>query len=110
MNGFLLKLLASAVKDPDIRAFLFELAERMGKVMLPGLVSVIPAAVGAGMKSIGDRIGGGVHMPDLPELVDDIRNGVNQLLPDGIDIPFVSDAFENLTGFDLSDILTGRHQ
>jgi hypothetical protein len=44
-------------------------------------------------------------MPDLGDIEEDVRNGVNALLPEDIDI--LSDAFEAVTGFDLSDILTG---
>jgi hypothetical protein len=108
MNGFLLKLLANAVKDPDIRAFLFDLAERVGKTLLPGLASVIPAAVAAGIKGLGDLIPD-IHMPTIHEVEADIRTGVNALLPNDVDIPFISDAFEKVTGFDLTDIITGRH-
>jgi hypothetical protein len=107
MNKFLLNLLVEAVKNKDIRAFLLEVSERMAKVMLPGLASIIPAAVGAGIKAFGGLVPD-IHLPELDHIVETIRTDVNQMLPDGIDIPFVSDAFRNATGFDLSDILTGR--
>jgi hypothetical protein len=51
-----------------------------------------------------------IHLPGLDEITTDIHNGVNALLPDDIDIPFLSDAFEKATGFDLTDVLTGRHK
>ena len=109
MNGFFLNLLVSAVKNPDIRAFLLEVAERMGKVLLPGLSSIIPAAFAAGVKLLSDH-NPGLNLPGLPDLTKAIHDGVNAMLPDDVDIPFISDAFEKVTGFDLSDILTGRQK
>lgn len=112
MQTFLLNLLIKAVENDKIRAFLLQLAERIATtlvpMLLPKLASIIPAAVGAGIKGLGDIIPD-IHLPELPDVVETIRTDVNKVLPEGIDIPVVSDAFRNITGLDLSDILLGQH-
>jgi hypothetical protein len=107
MQAFLLKLLVAAVQNPDIRAFLLEVVDRLAATLLPKLASVIPVAIGAAAARFGDILGH-VDLPSAPEIVEDIRKEVNHALPDGIDIPILSDAFEKVTGIDLTDILTGR--
>jgi hypothetical protein len=107
MQGFLLKLLVSAVQNEQIRRFLFEVVDRLATLLLPKLAAVIPVAVGAGIKGLGDILPD-IDIPDLPDVVETVRRGVNNQLPDGIDIPIVSDAFEQFTGLDLSDLLLGR--
>jgi hypothetical protein len=101
--GVLLKLLA----DEKVQAFLMQIVDRLAEVLLPKLASVVPAAVAAGIKGLGDLIPD-LHLPGLEEVTKDIHDGVNALLPEDIDIPFISDAFEKVTGIDLTDILTGR--
>lgn len=107
MQKFLLNLLVAALKNDDIRAFLFEVVDRISATLLPKLAAVIPGAVAAGIKGLGDLIPD-LHMPDLGDIEEGVRKGVNALLPEDIDIPILSDAFESVTGFDLSDIITGR--
>jgi hypothetical protein len=116
MQTFLLSLLVKAVENEKIRAFLLEFAERIGQYLLPKLASLFPtfaAATGTVMLSQLKQL-----LPDLSHLVtpelgpvaNEIRDQINTALPDGIDIPLVSEAVKGLTGFDLSDWLTGRGQ
>jgi hypothetical protein len=107
MQTFILALIVKAVQNDKIRTFLFEVVDRLAAVLLPKLASVIPVAVGAGIKGLGDIIPD-IDLPGLPDVVETVRRGVNNQLPDGIDIPLVSDAFEQFTGLDLSDLLLGR--
>lgn len=107
MQAFILKLLVAAVQNPDIRAFLLEVVDRLATTLLPKLAAVIPAAVGAGIKGLGNLFPD-VHIPDLHDIQEGIRNDINAALPEDIDIPILSDAFEKVTGIDLTDILTGR--
>lgn len=101
-QSFILRLLVEAVKNPDIRAFMFELVDRLGDRLLPKLGSLIPLAAAAAAKRLGD-------IPDsVGDLTEHIRQGVNEALPEGIDIPFISEAWRNVTGFDLSDVIFGR--
>lgn len=109
LNKFIIGLLASALQDERIRAFMFELVERLAARLLPNLAAVIPAATGAGIKAFGELLDH-VNLPSLPEVTETIRAGVNELVPDDVDIPILSDAFEKATGIDLSDILTGRNR
>lgn len=109
IQSFILKLLVEAVKNPDIRGFLLELFDRMADRLLPKLAAVIPAAVGAGIKGLGDLIPN-IDLPDVGQVVETVRDGVNELLPQDIDVPLLSDAFESVTGFDLSDVLMGRNR
>src|SRR4051812_46180709 len=104
MQGFLLKLLVAAIQNDKIRAFLFELVDRLAPLLLAKLAAIIPAAVGAGIKGLGDIIPN-ITVPALHEITEDIRGKVNDLLPADIDIPILSDAFEGVTGFDLTDWL-----
>ena len=110
MQAFVLGLLVKAISDPKVREFLLEGFERAGTALadrlLPNLSALIPLSVGTGLKEFADRLN--IDLPDLPEVVDTIRDGVNHALPDGIDIPIVSDLFRDVTGFDVSDILFGR--
>ena len=108
LHTFMLKLLVEAVKNPDIRAFLFEVVDRLGQLLVPKLAAIIPAAVGAGLKGLGDLIDG-IDLPGLPEITESIRGTVNDMLPEDIDIPILSDALQRATGFDLTDFLGGKH-
>lgn len=104
MQGFLLNLLVAAVKNKEIREFLFQLVDRLAPLLLTKLAAIIPAAVGAGIKGLGDIIPN-IAVPALHEITEDIRGKVNELLPADIDIPILSDAFEGVTGFDLTEWL-----
>lgn len=111
MQAFVLGLLVKAIENPEVRKFLLEGFERVGaslaELLLPKLSALIPLSVGAGLKEFSDKLN--IDLPGLSDVVNTIRDGVNAELPDGIDIPFVSEAFRNVTGgFDLSDILFGR--
>lgn len=103
MQKFVVGVLLKVLQDPKTQAFLLQMVDRVVELLLPKLASVIPAAVAAGIKAFG-----GVNLPDLDEVAKAVHDGVNQLLPEDIDIPILSDAFESLTGIDLTDILTGR--
>lgn len=107
MQGFLAGVAVKTLTDPQIQALLLKVADRIADALLPKLAAIIPAAVGAGMKGLGDLLDG-IDLPDVDHVVEGIRAGVNQQLPDGIDIPILSDAFRNTTGLDLSDIILGR--
>ena len=109
LQSFALKLVIAALENEKVREFLLECVDRAADVLLPKLAALIPAAVGAGMKGLGDLLDG-IDLPDIDQVVEDIRAGVNQQLPDGIDIPVLSEAFRNTTGLDLSDILLGRRR
>ena len=104
---FLINLAAEAVKNPDTREFLLEFADRIGDRMLPKLGSLIPLSAAAVVKRLGNAVG--VDVPEsIEELTELARGEVNKALPNGIDLPFISDAFRNVTGFDLSDTIFGR--
>jgi hypothetical protein len=109
VQNFLVGVLVKLLADPKTQEFLLKVVDRLAEVLLPKLAAVVPAAVAAGIKGLGDLIPD-IHLPGLDEITTDIHNGVNALLPDDIDIPFLSDAFEKATGFDLTDVLTGRHK
>lgn len=104
---FLVNVVAEAVKNPDIREFLLEFADRIGDHVLPKLASLIPLSVTAGMKQLGDAVG--IDIPEsVGELTETVRQEVNEALPQGIDIPILSEVWRNVTGFDLSDTILGR--
>lgn len=104
---FLINLAAEAVKNPDTREFLLEFADRIGDRMLPKLGSLIPLSAAAAVKRLGNAVG--VDIPESIEtLTNVVRTEVNKALPDGIDIPYISEAWRNVTGFDLSDVILGR--
>lgn len=107
MKKFLISVMVGVLSDPKVQEFLLQIVDRLGALLLPKLGAIIPAAVGAGIKALGDLIPD-IHMPELHEITEDIRGGVNALLPTDVDIPILSDAFEKVTGIDLTDILTGR--
>jgi hypothetical protein len=103
--GILIKLLA----DPKTQEFLLKIVDRLAEFLLPKLAAVIPAAFAAGVKLLEDHLPD-VKLPGLPEITEAIRTGINGLLPEDVDIPILSDAFEKITGLDLTDILTGRQK
>lgn len=108
IEKFALNLLLAALRNEEVRAFLLEVVDRLAAQLLPKLAAVIPAAVGAGIKGLGDLAK--LNLPDLPDVVEKIRDGVNQQLPDDIDLPVLSDAFESITGLDLTDWLKDRRR
>jgi len=109
MQNFFVAVLVKLLSDPKVQALLLQVVDRLAVILLPKLAAVIPGAVAAGIKGLGDLIPD-IHMPELGDLTEGVRDGVNALLPEDIDIPILSDAFEKITGIDLTDILTGRHQ
>jgi hypothetical protein len=93
-----------------MEALLARLAIKIGEYLLPRVAALIPLVAATVVKEVVDKIPD-IDIPGLSnvfDLTETIRDGVNNGLPDGIDIPFVSDAFENITGFDLSDSLFGK--
>lgn len=108
IEKFALNLLLAALRSEEVRAFLLEIVDRLGDQLLPKLAAVIPAAVGAGIKGLGDLAQ--LDLPDVGQVVEKIRDGVNQQLPDDIDLPRISDLFESTTGFDLTDWLKDRRR
>lgn len=63
------------------------------------LKALIPLAVAAGIKGLGDILPD-INMPDLPEVIGTVTRNI----PD-IDVPFLSDAVKSATGFDLTEWL-----
>lgn len=108
MQNFLAGVLMKLLADPKTQDFLLKIVDRLAAFLLPKLAAVIPAAFAAGVKLLEDHLPD-IKLPGLPEVTEVIRSGVNALLPEDIDIPILSDAFESITGIDLTDILTGRH-
>ena len=107
IEKFALNLLLAALQNKEVRAFLLEVVDRLAAQLVPKLAAVIPAAVGAGIKGLGDLTN--LDLPDVTEVVEKIRDGVNAQLPEDVDIPVLSDAFQSLTGLDFTDWLKGRH-
>lgn len=108
MQAFVLALIVKALENQQIRAFLLEFAEKLGAWLLPKLAALIPAAAGAALKVLTDKIPDLPNLGELPAVIDEIHNKVNDLLPEDIDIPVLSDVVKDLTGFDLSDWIKGR--
>lgn len=106
IEKFALNLLLAALRNQEVRALILEIVDRLGAQLLPKLAAVIPAAVGAGIKGLGDLTN--LNLPDVAVVVEKIRDGVNQQLPDDIDIPILSEAFEKATGIDFTDWLKAR--
>jgi len=75
-------------------------------VILPKLVGLMPLFGAQIVAAVIDHIPGASLLKPVEAIADDIRNTVNSQVPD-IDIPFVSDAVKNATGFDLTDFLRG---
>jgi hypothetical protein len=109
VQNFLVSILVKLLSDPKVQAFLMQIVDRLAETLLPKLAAVIPAAVAAGIKGLGGLIPD-IHLPGLDNITETIRSDVNALLPEDIDIPILSDAFEKITGLDLTDILTGRQK
>lgn len=118
MQKFVLNLLLSAikeaVKDDDVRAFIIELVLRLANQLrgdlLPALTAMMPIFAASMGKTFANLIPD-VHIPkSVGELADDIRDMANGEIPD-FDIPVLSDAVKNATGFDLTDWLNslGKH-
>lgn len=107
IEKFALNLLLAALRSEEVRTLILEVVDRLADRLLPKLAAVIPAAVGAGIKSFGDLTN--LNLPDVGQVVEKIRDGVNAQLPEDVDIPVLSDAFQSLTGLDFTDWLKGRH-
>ncbi len=107
IEKFALNLIVAALQNKEVRDFLLEIIDRLAAQLLPKLAAVIPAAVGAGIKGFGDLAN--IDLPDVGQVVEKIRDGVNAQLPEDVDIPVLSDAFEKVTGLDFTDWLKGRH-
>ena len=108
MQAFILGLIVKALENEKVRAFLLEFADKLGQFLLPRLAALIPAAAAAVLKVITDKIPGLPDLPDLPVVVDEIHSTVNNMLPQDVDIPILSDVVKDLTGFDLTDWLKGK--
>lgn len=92
MNGFLLKLLVSAIQNPDIRAFIFELVEKLAAKLLPDIISTFPTFVGAAMKTFSIKV---PNIAEIPDAVGDIAKDVaKQILDSDPDLPGISDIID----------------
>lgn len=106
LQKFTLSLIVAALQNEEVRKLLLDVIDRLAAQLVPKLAAVIPAAVGAGIKGFGDLVD--IDLPDVAQVVEKIRDGVNAQLPEDVDIPVLSDAFEKATGIDLSDIIFGK--
>lgn len=73
-------------------------------VILPKIVALLPLIGAQIVNELIKHIPGASLLKPVEQIADDIRDAVNGQVPD-IDIPFVSDAVKNATGFDLTDFL-----
>lgn len=73
-------------------------------VILPKLVALLPLVVANAVKGVIDQIPGIDLIKDANQIADDVTEALQTQVPD-IDIPFVSDAVKDVTGFDLTDFL-----
>lgn len=107
MQTFLLSLMVKALQNETVREFLFKVVDRLADRLLPKLASLIPTSAAAVLKLLTDKIPSLPDIGDLGQITHEIHDQVNAAIPD-IDIPFISDAVKDVTGFDLTDLLKGR--
>ena len=96
-----------------VEAKFLEAVKIIGVMVANKVIALLPVVVAAGQKYFADFLNEKFNqvfpgsIPDvdkeIPEMVDNIREDVNQM-PD-VDIPGISDAFESITGIDVSEML-----
>lgn len=83
MNAFLLKLLVAAVQNPEIRAFLLEMVEKLADKLLPQIVATFPTFVAAAVKVFADKVPNLTAIPDnVAELALDTAKHILDSDPD----------------------------
>jgi hypothetical protein len=92
MNGFILKLLVAAVQNKEIRAFLFELAEKLAEKLLPQIVATFPTFVAAAVKVFADKV------PNLESIVESVPelalDTAKHILDSDPDLPGISNIID----------------
>jgi hypothetical protein len=83
VNAFLLKLLVAAVQNPEIRAFLLEMVEKLADKLLPQIVATFPTFVAAAVKVFADKVPNLTAIPDnVAELALDTAKHILDSDPD----------------------------
>lgn len=89
---FILNLLVAAAKNPDIRAFVFELIEKLAAKLLPDIISTFPTFVAAAMKTFSIKV---PNLAEIPDAVGGIAKDVaKQILDSDPDLPGISDVID----------------
>lgn len=92
MNAFLLKLLVSAVQNPEIRAFLFEMVEKLAAKLLPEIVATFPTFVAAAVKVFADKVPNLEAIAEsIPQLAEDTAK---HILDSDPDLPGISNIID----------------
>jgi hypothetical protein len=87
---------------------LLDALTKLGQQLLEKIVALLPVIVAASTKAITEQLASKLPLPNLPELAEKIRADASAVLPDDVDLPFISDWGEKVLGIDLSDLITGR--
>jgi hypothetical protein len=92
VNAFLLKLLVSAVQNPEIRAFLFEMVEKLADKLLPQIVATFPTFVAAAVKVFADKVPNLEAIAEsIPQLAEDTAK---HILDSDPDLPGISNIID----------------
>ncbi|AXN53306.1 hypothetical protein PBI_THONKO_34 [Mycobacterium phage Thonko] len=93
-KAFIKETAISIIEDPRTETALRGIVAR---VVLP----IIPVAVGAAVDRAADRLTDLDQdgKPDIGEVVDAARDGIDKLLPPGINLPVIGDLNEFVGGF-----------
>ena len=73
------------------------LVEKLTPVIVEQLSALIPVAAAAAAKAIAEQLNLPT-LPDLPDLTEDVRKKVSDMLPDGINIPILGDILGGFLG------------
>lgn len=113
-EGFVVNVLAQAAENEQIQKFVDDRIDRLGSTLLgkllPGLAGLLPGFGGSILKTFIDRAPNMQNVEDLRDVTKEVATNLIDGTPD-IDVPGVSDKFEELTGIDVSesikDVLRG---
>jgi hypothetical protein len=79
MQGFVAGIIVKVLSDPKVQQFIKDL---LSSVITEKVLPLLPIAVGAAAKAIVDKLPGVEMVGDALEVADDVRETLNEILPD----------------------------
>lgn len=83
MQKFLIGVLVGVLSDPKVQEFLISATKKiLDGVITEKLLPIFPFALGSAVKQFGQLIPGVEVVKDAMETANDIRDDLNQMIPD----------------------------
>lgn len=97
MTNFAIKVIVGLFADPKFQAFVLTLVDRFAVLMFPKLAAIVPASVGAAVKTAIDelveKIPGVTGTVDVVKATESAASGITDILEN---LPVIGDVFKDV--------------